>query len=195
MEDGESDSGVQVKVKQDKTSVELEYDSDLDEEEILASEAYSLLYSLGGYTFSNLVEEGVLEAVNTVKEGEEEANDDDFDGDDNAGSNSKVDEEELIKTKTPYEQKFIREFRSLFSETLNPERFMKCPPMQIRLKQALSSKLDPSLYRFKPYAIPLHIKVQAKQLLDDLEKQGIIRRLEPNETSDVCAQAGFVPKN
>ena len=50
------------------------------------------------------------------------------------------------------------------------------------------------MYRFKPHAIPLHIKVQAKQLLDDLEKQGIIRRLEPNETSDVCAQAGFIPK-
>ena len=31
-------------------------------------------------------------------------------------------------------------------------------------------------------------------MLDDLEKQGIICRLEPNETSDVCAQAGFVPK-
>ena len=31
-------------------------------------------------------------------------------------------------------------------------------------------------------------------MLDDLEKQGIIRRLEPNETSDVCAQVGFVPK-
>ena len=82
----------------------------------------------------------------------------------------------------------------MFSETLNPKRFMKCPPMKIRLKQALSSKLDPSLYRFKPCAIPLHIKAQAKQLLDDLEKQGIIHRLEPNETSDVCAQAGFVPK-
>ena len=73
-----------------------------------------MLYSLGSYTFSNLVKEGVSEVVNTVKEGEEEADDDDFDGDDNAGSNSKVDEEELIKTKTPYEQKFIREFRSLF---------------------------------------------------------------------------------
>ena len=63
-----------------------------------------------------------------------------------------------------------------------------------QVKQALPSRLDPSLYYFKPRAIPLHIKVQAKQLLDDLEKQGIIRRLEPNETSDVCAQAGFVPK-
>ena len=54
-----------------------------------------------------------------MEEGKEEADDDDFDGEDNAGSSSKVDEEELIKTKTPYEQKFIREFRSLFSKTLN----------------------------------------------------------------------------
>ena len=66
--------------------------------------------------------------------------------------------------------------------------------MKIRLKQALSSRLDPSLYCFKPCAIPMHIKTEAKQLLDDLVAQGIIRRLEPNETSEVCAQAGFVPK-
>ena len=135
-----------------------------------------------------------MDPVSTVEEGKEEANDDDFDGDDNAGSSSKVDEEELIETKTQYEQKFIREFRLLFSETLNLKRFMKCPPTKIRLKLALSSKLNPSLYRFKPRAIPLDIKAQAKQLLDDLEKQGIIHRLEPNETSDICAQAGFVPK-
>ena len=103
-----------------------------------------------------------------VEEGKEEADDDDFDGDDNAGSSSKVDEEELIKTKTLYEQKLIREHRSLFSKTLNPKRFMKCPPMQICLMQALSSNLDPSLYRFKPQSIPLHIKAHVKQLLDDL---------------------------
>ena len=66
--------------------------------------------------------------------------------------------------------------------------------MKIRLKQALSSKLDPLLYRFKFHAIPMHIKAEAKQLLDDLVAQGIIRRLEPNETSEVCAQAEFVPK-
>ena len=71
---------------------------------------------------------------------------------------------------------------------------MHYPPMKIRLKQALSSKLDPSLYCFKPHAIPMHIKVEAKQLLDDLVAQGIICRIEPNETSEVCAQAGFVPK-
>ena len=40
----------------------------------------------------------------------------------------------------------------------------------------------------------MHIKAQAKQLLDDLVEQGIIRRLGPNETSDVRAPAGFVPE-
>lgn len=40
----------------------------------------------------------------------------------------------------------------------------------------------------------MHIKAQAKQLLDDLVTQDIIRRLGPNETSEVCAPAGFVPK-
>ena len=83
-----------------------------------------------------------------------------------------MDEETLIKQKTPYEQKFIREHRALFSETLNPSRYLKCPPMKIKLKQSLSNKLDPSLYRFKPRAIPMHIKEQAQQLLDDLEKDG-----------------------
>ena len=66
--------------------------------------------------------------------------------------------------------------------------------MKIRLKQALSSRLDPSLYRFKPCAIPMHIKTEAKQLLDDVVAKGIIRRFKPNETSYVYAQAGFVYK-
>ena len=47
---------------------------------------------------------------------------------------------------------------------------------------------------FMPKALPVHIKAEAKQLLDDLVAQGIIGRLEPNKTSEVCAQAGFVPK-
>ena len=72
----------------------------MSKDQMLAAEAYSLLFGLGGYTYSNLVEEDVLEGVRAVEEGEEEANDDDIGGDDNAGSDSKVDEEELIKTKT-----------------------------------------------------------------------------------------------
>ena len=51
--------------------------------------------------------------------------------------------------------------------------------MKIKLRQTLLSKLDPSLYRFKPRTILMHIKAQAQQLLDDLVEQGIIRRLVP----------------
>ena len=66
--------------------------------------------------------------------------------------------------------------------------------MKIKLKQALSSKLDPSLYKFRPRTIPMHIRAQVQQLLDDLVEQGIIRRLGPNETSEVCTPASFIPK-
>ena len=107
---------------------------------------------------------------------------------------SKKQTPKLINQKSLYEQKFIREHRQLFSESLKPSRYLKCPLMKIKLRQALSSKLDPCLYRFKPRTIPMHIKAQAKQLLDDLVTQDIIRRLGPNETSEVCAPAGFVPK-
>ena len=75
------------------------------------------------------------------KENEEDGSesDDEFNAID---ADPKVDKEELINKKSPYEQKFIREFRELFSETLNPSRYLKCPPMKIKLRQALSSKLD-----------------------------------------------------
>ena len=68
------------------------------------------------------------------------------------------------------------------------------PPLKIKFKKALSSKLDPSLYKFRPRTIPMHIKAHAQQLLDNLVEQGIIRRMGPNETSEVCSPAGFVPK-
>ena len=42
--------------------------------------------------------------------------------------------------------------------------------------------------------MPVHIRSQAWKLIDGRESRGIIRKLEPNETSEVCAQAGFVPK-
>ena len=86
----------------------------------------------------------------------------------------------MINKKSPYEQKFIREFRELFSETLNLSRYLKCPPMKIKLRQALSSKVDPLLYKFRPRKIPMHIRAQAQQLLDDLVEQGIIPRKGSN---------------
>ena len=166
----------------------------MSDDQTQEAEAYAALYAIGGYTYSNVVHETHSEQCNVAKSDESGT---DTDGEDEEGideTDRDVDEETLIKQKSPYKQKFIREHRKLFSETLDPSRYLKCPPMKIKLKQSLSSKLDPSLYRFKPRTIPLHIKEQAQQLLDDLEKQGIIRRLGPNETSEVCAPAGFVPK-
>ena len=85
-------SDTEISVKQDENSIELEYEGDLNQDQILAVEAYLVLFSLGGYMYNNLVEEGVMGAVRTVDKGEEEANYDDVNGDDNAGSNSKIDE-------------------------------------------------------------------------------------------------------
>ena len=83
------------------------------------------------------------EMCNSVSSDKEDSDSDD--GFDETDSDKKVDEEELIKKKSKYEQSFIRDFRQLFSETLSPSRFLKCPPMKIKLRQALSNRLDPSL--------------------------------------------------
>ena len=65
----------------------------------MEAKAYAVLFALGGYTYSNIVEEGLPEAASTLEEGEEVADDDLVDGDDNAESSSKVDEESLIRQK------------------------------------------------------------------------------------------------
>ena len=182
-----------VTVSQSESEVGIEFPEDFLETQVAEIEAYAALYALGGYTFDNLVQED-NEMCNSATTDAAEEDSDKEEEDDGIAEEKAIDEEELIKMKSPYEQKFIREFRQLFSETLNPSRYLKCPPMKIKLKQALSSKLDPSLYKFRPRLIPMHIREQAQQLLNDLVEQGIIRRLGPNETSDVCAPAGFVPK-
>ena len=64
--------------------------------------------------------------------------------------------------------------------------------MKILVKSAKTN--DPSVYKYKPRTIPVHIRKRAKDLLMGLEKQGIIRKLGVNEPSQFCAQAGFVPK-
>ena len=62
-EENISDTDIEVKVRQDETLVKIEYTDDLDEEQMLAAEAYSLLYGLGSFTYNNLVEEGVMLSV------------------------------------------------------------------------------------------------------------------------------------
>ena len=105
-----------------------------------------------------------------------------------------VDEDALIEGKTEYEKTFILKHRSIFSESIKPDKFIRAPPMEISLKNNPNSDSDPSLYRFKPRSVPAQLKSQSKDLVGNLESQGVIRRMKPNEHSKFCAPAGFVPK-
>ena len=67
-------------------------------------------------------------------------------------------------------------------------------PLLEILHREINGKLDPKLYPYKPRSIPFHIKDKAKSLLKNLESQGFIRKLGPEEASDFFAQVGFVPK-
>ena len=66
--------------------------------------------------------------------------------------------------------------------------------MHIVIKGSPDSRMDPSLYHYKPRPIPLNIKPQAKRAISELELQGVIRRMKANEQSKFCAPAGFVLK-
>ena len=88
-----------IRVKQDKNSVSIEYPEDMTPDKITEAEAYAMLFALGGYTYTNIVEEGTNETTSTVNEGEKVANDGLVDGDDGAESSSKVDEESLNRQK------------------------------------------------------------------------------------------------
>ena len=83
---------------------------------------------------------------------------------------------------------------SLFSKKLSPDRYIKAPPMHIVIKDSPDSRMDLSLYCYKPRPTPLNIKPQAKRTISELESQGVIRHMKANEQSKFCAPAGFVPK-
>ena len=151
--------GEEITVSQGESCVTVDYQQDLTDEQITEAEAYAALYALGEYTYNNVIMEAPEKMCNSVNSDKEDSDSDD--GFDETDSDRKVDEEELIRKKSKYEQSFLRDFRQLFSETLSPSRFLKCPPMKIKLRQALSNRLDPSLYKFKPRSIPMHIKAQA----------------------------------
>ena len=105
-----------------------------------------------------------------------------------------VHENKLIAEKPKFERRLILKHSFLFSKKLSPSRHISSPPMQISLKQSPHKASDPSLNRFKPHSIPMHIKSQARDLIGGLESQGIIRRMKVNEQSQYCAPSGFVPK-
>ena len=61
-----------------------------------------------------------------------------------------VDEDALIEEKTEFEKTFILKHRSLFSESLSTNRFIKVPPMGISLENNTNKANDLTLNRFKP---------------------------------------------
>ena len=99
----------------------------MSDEQTQIAEAYAALYAIGGYTHSNIVHKVHDEQCNAAKSDESET---DTDGEEEEGideADRDVDEETLIKQKSPYKQKFIREHRQLFSESLDPSRYLKSP--------------------------------------------------------------------
>ena len=100
---------------------------DISEEQMHEAEGYAALYALGGYTYDNVIHEVPDKQCKAAKDDESET---DTDGEDKKGIDKMerdVDEKTLIQQKSPYNQKFIREHRHLFSESLNPLRYLKCP--------------------------------------------------------------------
>ena len=81
---------------------------------------------MGGYTCSNIIQKAPDKQCNAAKNDELET---DTDGKDKEGideMDKDMDEETLIQQNSPYEQKVLREHRQLFSESLNPSRYLKC---------------------------------------------------------------------
>ena len=62
---------------------------------------------------------------------------------------SPEDEEKLIAEKTDLEQSLLCAYRSVFSESLNPNKFLDTPPMHIILKK-FKAYYSARLYSFKP---------------------------------------------
>ena len=124
-------------VSQSESAVTIEFPENLLGTQVTEIEAYAALYAIGGYTYNNLVQELDSEVCNSVDKNNEETDSEPDEEGDGIDADKKINEEELISKKSPYEQKFIKEFRQLFSETLNPLRYLRCPPMKIKLKQAL----------------------------------------------------------
>ena len=185
----------EVQVRYDGESIEIELGEGISEEHAIAEACSDAFCNTFGshYARELLGEEGLAALlVDTSKQGK--PNDDDDDDPDSTSVGPNVDEEELIAQKTEFERKFILEFRSLFSETLSRNRYLRAPPMKISIKDSPNRSRDPALYRFKPRPIPANIKPQARGMMTQLESQGVIRRMEANEHSEFCAPSGFVPK-
>ena len=76
--------------------------------------------------------------------------------DDDSVGDQVVDENALIAGKNKIEREFILKNRDIFSESLGKHRHLLVEPMKILIRAAKSH--DPSVYKYKPRAIPVHIR-------------------------------------
>ena len=97
-----------ITVSQGETCITIDCPEELDDHQMVEAEAYAALYTVGGYTYRNAVIESPVEMCNWVSSDKDDSDSDD--GFDESDQDTKVDEEELIKKKSKYEQSFIREF-------------------------------------------------------------------------------------
>ena len=142
-DDGTQNGEDDVTVNQGESAVIIEYPENLLETQVTEIEAYAALYAIGGYTYDNLVQELDDEVCNSVEKDGEETDSEPDGEDDGIDTDKKIDEEELISKKSPYEQKFIREFRQLFSETLNPSRYLRFPPDENQVEASPVKQVRP----------------------------------------------------
>ena len=84
-------------------------------------------------------EEGLAALVNTSPQGKPD--DDGYDDPYSVNVGPDIDEDELIAQKTEFERKFILKHRSLFSESLSPDRYIRAPLMKISIKNSPDKSL------------------------------------------------------
>ena len=70
-------------------------------------------------------------------------------------------EEEIIASKTEFEQSFIRRFRDVFSESLGPSRYVLAEPMCIKLREFRES-WQSNLYCHRPRPIQHNIRAESR---------------------------------
>ena len=85
-------------------------------------------------------------------------------------------------------QELISEYSDLFANRLSESMVMNIEPVEIKLKDGTILPRP----RSKPRDTPVHWAKQAKDIMDNLESQGLIKRVE--EYTSTCVESFFVPK-
>ena len=93
--------GNEILVSQCESAITMELPEELSDEQAIEAEAHAVLYALGGYTYNNVVHEAPDKQCNSANKGEAET-DNDMEDEKGIGETEKdVDEEALIRQKSP----------------------------------------------------------------------------------------------